>query len=230
MNIASRFLLPVILVLLIAACAPPPVLRNEKFLSDDGLITGEPCESPCWRGITPGETAWSEALTILEDESDLTLDPVQDDPESEAMGVQWKQDEGDVCCQMISENGETVSLLFLQTAPDSTVGELVEVHGEPAYAIGNPVTDDQAVVLLVYPEQQMVVLGFVPGAEGELSEDSEIIGIWYITPDNMELFTQTNNLHQWEGFQPFSTYAADVDASEFEVTPSITLTPEGEGQ
>jgi hypothetical protein len=92
------------------------------------------------------------------------------------------------------------------------------------------VTDDQAVVLLVYPEQQMVVLGFVPGAEGELGESSEIIGIWYITPENMDLFTQTNNLHEWDGYQPFSAYASDVDVSEFDVTPSITLTPSPEGQ
>ncbi len=106
---------------------------------------------------------------------------------------------------------------------------MVEVHGEPTYAIGNPVTDDQAVVLLVYPDEQMVVLGFVPGAEGDLSDDSEIIGVWYITAENMELFTHTNNLHAWEGYQPFTTYASEVDASEFEVTPSITLTPEGEG-
>ena len=230
MNIVARFVLPVMMVLLIVACAPPPVLRNEKLLNDDSLLTGEPCEAPCWRGITPGETAWSEALTTLEDQDDLVLDPVQEDQESDAIGVQWKQTDGDVCCQMISEDGETVSLIFLQTAPDMTVGELIEAHEAPTYAIGNPVTDDQAVVLLVYPEKQMVVLGFVPGAEGELEEDSEIIGVWYITAETMELFTQTNNLHEWEGYQPFSTYAADVDASEFEVTPSITLTPEGEGQ
>jgi hypothetical protein len=229
LNIGLRFVLPAIVVLVIAACAPPPVLRNEKFLSDDSLVSGEPCVAPCWREITPGETGWSDALSILEDASDITLDPVQDDPESEAIGVQWKQNEGDVCCQMISENGDTVSLIFLQTAPNMTVGELVEAHGDPAYAIGNPVTDDQAVVLLVYPNQQMVVLGFVPGAEGDLSASSEIIGVWYITADNMDLFTRTNNLHEWDGYQPFSSYASDVDASEFDVTPSITLTPSPEG-
>jgi hypothetical protein len=220
----------VIVVLLIAACAPPPVLRNDKLLNDDSLLTNEPCAAPCWRGITPGETPWSDALTILEDETEFALDPPQDDPDSEAIGVQWKQTEGDPCCQMISEDGETVSLLFLQTAPDVTIGEMFESQGEPTYAVGNPVTDDQAVVLLVYPEKQMVVLGFVPGKEGELSEDSEVIGIWYITPENMELFTQTNNLHDWEGYQPFSIYTSEVDPSEFEVTPSITLTPEDEGQ
>ncbi len=229
MNIALRLLLPAIVVLLMASCAPPPVLRNEKLLNDDSLVSNEPCAPPCWRGITPGETEWSEALSILEDETSLVLDPVQEDQESNAIGVQWKQTEGDMCCQMISENGETVSLLFLQTAPDVTIGELFEAQGEPDYAVGNAVTEDQAVVLMVYPDKQMVVLGFVPGAEGNLSEDSEVIGIWYITPENMELFTQTNNLHSWEGYQPFSTYSAEVDASEFEVTPSITLTPE-EGQ
>lgn len=230
MKRALHLLLPAIAVLLIAACAPAPVLRNEKLLHDDSLVTNEPCTSPCWRNITPGETDWSEALSIIEDETSFILDPVQEDPDTDAIGVQWKETEGELCCQMISENGDTVSLLFLQTAPDVTVGEMFEGQGEPTYVVGNPVTEDQAVVLMVYPDKQMVVLGFVPGAEGELTEDSEVIGIWYITPENMELFTQTNNLHSWEGYQPFSTYSSEVDASEFEVTPSITLTPEGEGQ
>ena len=53
-----RFLLPIlgVCILLIAACAPPPVLRSDDYLSDTSIVTGETCEAPCWRGITPGET------------------------------------------------------------------------------------------------------------------------------------------------------------------------------
>jgi len=225
-NISPRYWLPVVvLVLAIAGCAPPPVLRNDKLLHDTSLISGEPCEAPCWRNITPGETSWRDALAALGDESDLALDPVQDDPNSDAVGVQWKEADGDLCCQMISEDGQTVSLIFLQTAPVMTVGELVEKYGEPTYAIGNSVTDDQAVVLLVYPALQTVVISFIPGASAELSEDSDIIGVWYITEANMDLFTKTNNLYNWNGYQPFSSYSSDADASQFDVTPSITVTP-----
>jgi hypothetical protein len=222
-----RVLLPATLVFLIAACAPPPVLRNDKLLHDDSLLTGEPCEAPCWRGITPGETAWRDALDILEVESDLTLDPVQDAPDSEAIGVQWKETEGELCCLMISEDGETVTAISLQTAPDLTVGEVFEIHEEPTYALGGEITEDQAIVNLIYPDVPMVVVAFVAGKTGELSESSEVIAVSYLTPANMELAIQTNSLHNWDGFQPFSVYAADAEAAEFEVTPSITLTPAG---
>src|SRR5690606_32282156 len=56
-----RLILPgvIALVLLFAACAPPPPLRDDTLLQDTSLITeNTECAPPCWRGITPGVTAW----------------------------------------------------------------------------------------------------------------------------------------------------------------------------
>ena len=69
--------LRVLLVLLVvmvaaAACAAPPELRNPSFLNDSSLVDNEPCAAPCWREITPGETSWRDALTILEDDATLS--------------------------------------------------------------------------------------------------------------------------------------------------------------
>ena len=65
--------------------------------------------------------------------------------------------------------------------------------------------------------------------EGEVSESSEIIGSLYTTPVQMDVFLQTNNLHEWEGFAPYTTYQND-EGSEFEITPSVTLTPTAAAQ
>ena len=64
---------------------------------------------------------------------------------------------------------------------------------------------------------------------GEISETSEIIGSLYTTPDQMDVFMQTNNLHEWEGYAPYSTYQND-EGSDFEITPSVTLTPTAAAQ
>jgi hypothetical protein len=201
----------------------PPALLNDKLLHDTSLITGEPCSAPCWRGITPGKTGWREALTILENQSDLILDPVQDAPDSDAIGVQWKEADGELCCLMISEDGETITAISLQLAPDITVGEVFEVHDEPSYALGGEITEDQAIVNLIYPDRPMIVVAFVAGKTGELMESSEVIAVSYLNPTDMQLVIQTSNLHAWEGYQPFSVYTADAE-EDFEVTPSITLT------
>jgi hypothetical protein len=222
MNI--RVLLVAVLLAVVAtACVPPTNLRDNTFLQDTSLITGDPCEAPCFRGIIPGETSWQDALTIIEDDSDFQDPQTEENAELGIIQAAWQQGDNQVCCQMQTNDGERVSLIFLRTAPTMLLGEVIEVHGEPTYLIGTETSaPDQAVVSLVYPEQLMVIYVFVAGpTEGELIDASEIIGTLYLAPSEMDLLLQTTNLHGWEGYQTFATIAE----SEYVVTPSVTLTP-----
>ena len=174
----------------------------------------------------PGETPWGDALTILEDDATLADPQVQSDEESGAVVAEFQQiDTGASCCQMFSETGEVVDILFLRTAPDVTVGDLIDAKGEPAYLIGSPFSDDQAIINLIYPDIPMVIYAFVPGTTGELTEDSEIIGVLYLKPSDIETLFETSapGLQEWEGYQSYQYY----DESELEITPSVTLTPSG---
>ncbi len=212
------------LALLLASCAPPE-LRDQNLLRDDSLLTDDPCEAPCWRGITPGVTTWSAALTILEDDPTLSNVTTQQDEASAARVAEFQQEGGAAgCCQMYSEDGETVSVIFLRTAPTVTLGQLIESKGDPSYVLGTPFSDNQAIVNLVYPDLSLVIYAFVAGAEGSLSETSEIIGVLYVTPEDMELLILTSELHAWEGYQSYNVYS---DQSPYEVTPAITMTPTG---
>lgn len=213
-----------LLMALVAACAPAPVLRDDTLLHDTSLVSGEPCTAPCFRGITPGETLWSDALTIIEDDPDFTNVQTQTaEDDSERIQVAWQDGEnGAVCCQVLSEDGEVVRLTFLRTAPEMTLGEVIDAHGEPTYLAGQEFTQDQAIMSLVYPDIPMVVYVFVEGPEtGALSESSEIIGVLYFVPEDMQLLLDTTELHAWEGYQTFATYVE----GDLEVTPSVTLTP-----
>ncbi|MEP7291370.1 MAG: hypothetical protein ABI835_06280 [Chloroflexota bacterium] len=224
-----RLVLPglLALVLLFAACAPPPPLRDDTLLQDSSLITeNTECSAPCWRGITPGVTAWSDALTILEDDTTLENVTVQDDDKSDAKVAEFQQQGGSACCQMFTEDGEQVNVIFLRVAPTSTVGELIAVQGEPTYLIGSQYSDDQAVVNLIYPEKSLVIYAFVPGTSGSITESSEVVGVLYMTPPDMDLLIKTNSLHAWEGYQAY----LDYENGEFEVTPSVTLTPTPTGE
>ena len=225
-GVAMTRVLPLLIatLLLLAACTPETVLRDESLLTDEALLTGEPCAPPCFRGITPGETFWADALTIIEDEADFdniqTQGPAE---ESDVIQVSWQQGaDAPVCCQMVTENGETVSLVFLRTAPTHSLGQLFEARGEPTWLTGQEITEDQAVVSLVYPDLLMIVYAFVAGtAEGAISAGSEVVGVLYLEPGSVELLVQTTELHRWEGYGSYSDYME----GEWEVTPSVTLTP-----
>lgn len=211
-------------LLLLVACSPETLLRDENLLTDEGLLTGEPCGAPCYRGITPGETNWADALTIIEDEADFDNIQTQGPAEgSSVIQVSWQQGaDAPVCCQMVTEDGQTVSLVFLRTAPTHSLGQLFEVHGEPTWLTGQEITEDQAVVSLVYPDLPMIVYAFVAGtAEGIVSAGSEVVGALYMEAGSVDLLVQTTELHRWEGFGSYSDYME----GEWEVTPSVTLTP-----
>lgn len=60
------FVAPIFIVL--AACAPTINLLDENNLKDTSLLSGEPCEAPCWNGIVPGETSFRDAKIIVEDD------------------------------------------------------------------------------------------------------------------------------------------------------------------
>lgn len=159
---------------------------------------------------------------MIEDDPDFKNLQNQAAEDGSAIQAAWQQGDNQVCCQMATQDGETVSLIFLRTAPEMTLGQLIDTHGEPTYLIGSEFTTDQAIMSMVYPDIPMVVYVFVEGPEeGELSASSEIIGALYFTDAEMELLLQTTDLHSWEGFQSYKAYAD----SAFEVTPSVTLTP-----
>lgn len=212
-----------VLALLLAGCAAPE-LRDTTLMQDDSLISQEPCGAPCWRGITPGETDWRDALTIVEDDADLRDLQIEQVEESDAVVAAFKGGESDQpCCQLLSRTGEQVDVIFLRIAPTTSLGDVIETWGEPTYAVGSPFSDGQAIMNLIFPDVPMVVIAFVAGESASVSASSEIIGVWYMTREDMDLLVGTTPLHFWDGYDTFQAYG--TEEGTFDTTPSITLTP-----
>lgn len=220
-----RFLLPGVLTLvLFAAACTPPNLRNDKFLHDDSLYTtDEDCLAPCWNGITPGETKWTDALIIVEDTPNLEKPTTQNAESGAAIGAMWKETGGDDCCQMVTTEGEVVDWILLQLAPDHTLKELIDARGEPTYAVGTAGNDEQAIMNLFYPDQGLVVFVFVAGAkDGKLSDTSEVVGAYYLDQDSMDTILKQSSLYDWHGYDTFAAYAPDAENADFAITPVPT--------
>jgi hypothetical protein len=206
------------LILMVAACAPDPELRNDDYLSDDSFLTGDPCGAPCWRGITPGETTWQDARTIIEDDPTLEDFQTQSDDETDRIGAAWSPVDGELCCQMFSsENGEIVEFMILQTAPEEEFSSVSEIHGDPQYLSGEILTEGQGLVSLFYENIPMLIYVFVAGESGEITESSEVIGFAYMTETLMQELLETSTLQAWDGPGTYREY--------FEGEPEITPIP-----
>jgi hypothetical protein len=207
------------LVMVAAACAPPPELRNEGYLQDTSLIDGEPCGPPCWRGIIPGETPWSEARSILEDDPTLSDIEIRNEDETGEIAMTFRRVDGIPCCLLYTENGEEVDQMLFQLAPATTLGQVVEIYGEPEYLSLSEVSDDQAAAALYYPDILSIVYAFVAGKNtGTISADSEIFAVLYVRQGDMDLVVENSSLYIWDGYGSYQDYAG----RDFDITPIPT--------
>ncbi len=213
-------LLAVFGALLLTACAGTPVLRDPDVLKDTSLISGEPCSAPCFQGITPGVTAWNEALTLVEDSALFTNLQTQESADTVSRSVEFDAKEGNKrCCGIYSDDGKIVSSVFTLVAPEMQLGEVIEKYGDPTYLTAEKVSDDQASVALVYPDVPMILYVFAAGLEtGTLSETSEIFGVVYLTTDNMQTALGGSSLYGWQGYGA----VAELTLGDFVVTPEAT--------
>jgi protein-disulfide isomerase len=193
----------------------------------DNLIHDEPCAAPCWRGITPGETTWEEAAQIVQQSKDLSDIQEQSATDGSSAKVMfWRSMEGIDCCNMLSQDGETVDELLLITSSSTTIGEVIEKRGDPVYAITRATAQGGYVVSLFYPEQQLIVYAFVEGqSAAAFSAESRVIGVSYLSPVRSEQTIEELQPTEWAGYgamlqyESLATEAPATEEVEAEVQP-----------
>jgi len=184
---------------------PEISLLNENFLVTDSLTSDDPCGTPCWENITPGETTVAEAATIIEELEPFTI--LQQD----ANTIIFSADENDICCQVISEDNSgspdaVVGAIFLQLAPTTTLSEFIEVHGDPTYVSGEPYSDSEAVLTLFYDDLSTILNVVVDGEDGMLGDDSPIFAAVYASETLYSAAIASSPLDDWKGYLTFSEY------------------------
>lgn len=219
MNRRFLFAHLLIVALALAACGGEVNLLDETKLQDTSLLSGEPCEAPCWNGITPGETSYRDAEVILKSSGRYRITE-----ETEAEGdnpgriLVFAEGENQPCCQVISRDGETITSFLLQLAPAMRFGPVFDKFGEPQYVLGQQVSEEQAYAVFVYPDMPMVIYSYVEGGEqGAVSVENKIIGMMYAAESEMQDLLTCSSWHFWKGFVSLSSYA---DAETFDYVGS----------
>ena len=208
MNRGLAILLAIIGVLALSACGGEVRLLDENKLNDTSLLTGEPCEAPCWNGITPGETRYRDAKLIIESDERYRITD-EPDPQDDNPGRVFDFAEGEkpACCQLFSRDGETVTSFLLQMAPNLIFGPVFDRLGEPDYIVGQQVDEAQGYMALLYVDTPLVLYTHVATPEtGAVSVNNEVIGAMYLAGAEMEQVLTCASLREWAGFQSFSYY------------------------
>ncbi|MYE26280.1 MAG: thioredoxin domain-containing protein [Chloroflexi bacterium] len=184
-----------------ASIGPPQLsLINERFLADTSLLTGEPCGPPCWQGIVPGQSTLAEALDIVN-----ALDGIAVMQQAEG-AFQFGKVNGPPCCQISADETQVVSAIILQFAPEMTVGEALERHGEPLFFRGQPYTDTEAILWFYYPDQFTMIQVIVPGVEGALDANSPLVAAYYLTELDMSDALEAGIFSPWKGYVSYREY------------------------
>ena len=193
----------------LSACAAEIKLLDETKLNDISLLTGEPCEAPCWNGITAGETRYRDAKLIIESEEGLKISNEPDAQEGNPGRIfDFAEGDNEACCQVSSRDGETVSSFFLQLAPNMNFGSVFDRLGEPDYVDGQQMSDEQGYLALIYTDIPLVVYAYVEKpATGALSVYSEVIAAMYLAESEIEQVLFCASMYSWNGFQSFSSYS-----------------------
>ena len=219
MNRRPLSLILLLLTVALAACASEVNLLDETKLHDTSLLSGDPCEAPCWNGITPGETSYRDAEVTLKSSGRFKITE-----ESEAEGdnpgrvLAFAEGDNQPCCQVVSRDGETITSFLLQFAPQMTFGPVFDKFGEPRYVAGQVVSEEQAYAVFVYPDTPIVIYSYVAGGEqGNVSVDNKIIGVMYMAPSEMQEMLTCARLNEWKGFVSLSAYTG---AEEFDYVGS----------
>jgi len=172
-------------------CGEPPA-------PDTSLLTGEPCEPPCWQGLTPGQSTLQEVNEFMRTSGFVNPGSVhrsQLHRSGQWVGVSiwWRSTVGggSRSNKFIVEGGVLDSVTIY---PDYvlTLQRLIDRYGPPErYVAGLPISGPLYYeVTLFYPTYGFTTELVVPYDDGTLQPETRVASVWYFRAATMERFVE----------------------------------------
>ena len=171
---------------------PPPV--------DTSLLTGEPCEPPCWQGLTPGESTENDVLEFIRatryvDPRTMYRGKVYRGGEVVGLSMQWRSTAArsrNVESNAFLIEGGVLQSIIMHPDYDLTLESLLERYGSPekfrAYVAG---FDRPYVSLRIYyPTHGFTAQLELPIDDPWLRPDSKVARLWYFRAAPLERFVE----------------------------------------
>jgi len=182
----------VLLILgLCVGCGEPPPL-------DMSLLTGEPCEPPCWQGLTPGESTEEDVAEFIRatgfvDTRTIYRGRLTRRGEVVGVSIQWRSTAGvGGRSNSFHIEGGVLKDIIISPDYDLTLQRLFERYGPPEKyrAILQGFERQWVDVILFYPTHGFTVYLALRPDDPTLEPDSRVESVWYFRAAPLELFIE----------------------------------------
>lgn len=229
-----KIAIPVLFVSLLVSCTaanteiPTQVIDLEKMdpetamayvaedidIGDGGLLSGQPCASPCTFGIRIGETPLEQVIPVLDNN-----------------GVSRCLTEPNISWSLVSCGGSRlnvqvdmqtnlVNAIWFDPSVPITLGEIIEKYGEPNYVTVTQDAPDTTRVIFYWDSIRMLVsLPEIAGGVYEVRKTTEVKGIDF----SDETLYQTSDKESNPYYKPWNGYGMYQPSELFPSTPIGTV-------
>ena len=177
----------------------PIVIRG-----DGGVLTNIPCGPPCLMGITPGVTTLEEVESILTNQYMLENCIYFDNAiEGGSAGYQCGNN------LIISVTGNSARVNSIGFIPQVKIGldDVIDKYGAPSCVqiIPDGLPEEEFSVALVYFDtiQTRLTLIIQPGAEYNLSEETEVESVSYFEQSQYQALLISDYSQEWTGYHNY---------------------------
>ena len=136
---------------------------------DNSLLTGTPCEPPCWQDIIPGKTTSTEAIELLKKSPFVDQESLDQFGSVDAGGATWWwRVPGKRLQPKISWVHDTVIEIVQGLTVEITIEEILSTYGPPEFVTVDPggiPENAYWIVRLHYPAQGLSLYSYATSIE-----------------------------------------------------------------
>jgi hypothetical protein len=185
-------------------------------------LKGVPCQSPCWEGITPGETTLLQASDILKELPFVASDTIEMSISPDLGEISWGWRNGNTHLEgrAFSDGNSSRQIIhsvWLLFTDEITLQDVIDIYGEPTHVVAragyNPVGGVTSMLQILYSAQGFGITGNVPT---KIEPSLHLNSVFFFSPgiDNFaQLFPEyksnPNLIVAWQGYQSFEFYCRD---------------------
>jgi hypothetical protein len=198
-------------------------LAQDIYIGDGGLLSGQPCPSPCAFGIHIGETQLDQVIPVLENNG---ISRCWTEP-----NLSWSQ----VSCGgtrlnvQVDHHTSLVTAIWFDPSVTISLGDIIEKYGEPNY-----VTLDQETLDTIHPRfywnsiRMSVVLPEIPGNTYDVEKTTAVEIISFSDENLYRIFEKATNSYSkpWKGYGIYQAPVVTIPLTPIPtVAPTSSMTP-----
>lgn len=215
---SEKIIIPLIFLFMSSACSSHP----------GSTLTDNLCEAPCWRGIEPGKTSSSDALSVVRSFADTNQNSISiSDPWNIFSGLVYFQLKPGKVVRIFSINDTVALITFESIEGEVTFNDFISAIGTPTYVYHTmvlgpgfpllPASDaDHPWLYAIYPSRGVSfgsdMYNVWLGPTYSFRESSKITEIQYFDPEEYDLLLEKgfvvsissgfspSDLYSWKGY------------------------------